>query len=110
MGRLPRAIDDGLVYHAFNRGNNRGDVFADDADHLAFLQAIADAKERYPFRLFGYCLMTNHFHLLLRPRARAIDQSHPPVADRNTYLAISQAPPDLGARLAGPIQEPRHPG
>jgi putative transposase len=67
MGRLPRAIDDGLVYHALNRGNNRGDVVADDADHLAFLQAIADAKERYPFRLFGYCLMTNHFHLLLRP-------------------------------------------
>jgi putative transposase len=45
MGRLPRAIDDGLVYHAFNRGNNRGDVFADDADHVAFLQAIADANE-----------------------------------------------------------------
>jgi putative transposase len=67
MGRLPRAIGDGLVYHAFNRGNNRGDVFADDADHVAFLQAIADANERYPFRLFGYCLMTNHFHLLLRP-------------------------------------------
>jgi putative transposase len=67
MGRLPRAIDDGLVYHALNRGNNRGDVFTDEADHLAFLQAIADAKVRYPFRLFGYCLMTNHFHLLLRP-------------------------------------------
>jgi REP-associated tyrosine transposase len=67
MGRLPRAIDDGLVYHAFNQGNNRGDVFADDADHVAFLQAIADANKRYPFRLFGYCLMTNHFHLLLRP-------------------------------------------
>jgi hypothetical protein len=64
MGRLPRAIDDGLVYQAFNRGNNRDDVFADDADHVAFLQAIADANERYPFRLFGYCLMTNHFHLL----------------------------------------------
>jgi putative transposase len=67
MGRLPRAIDDGLVYHALNRGNNRAAVFADDEDHLAFLQALAGAKERYPFRLLGYCLMTNHFHLLLRP-------------------------------------------
>jgi putative transposase len=67
MGRLPRAIDDGLVYHALNRGNNRAAVFADDEDHLAFLQALAAAKDRYPFRLFGYCLMTNHFHLLLRP-------------------------------------------
>jgi putative transposase len=67
MGRLTRTIDDGLVYHALNRGNNRAEVFGDDADRLAFLDALAKARERYPFRLFGYCLLTNHFHLLLRP-------------------------------------------
>jgi putative transposase len=67
MGRLPRAIDEGLVYHALNRGNNRSDVLADDADRDAFLVALARTKARYPFRLFGYCLMSNHFHLLLRP-------------------------------------------
>ena len=67
MGRLPRTIDDGLFYHALNLGNNRADVFSDDADRLAFLDALAKTRERYPFRLFGYCLMTNHFHLLLRP-------------------------------------------
>jgi putative transposase len=67
MGRLPRAIDDGLVYHALNRGNNRGDVFVDDSDRVAFLEALAQTKDRYPFRLIGYCVMTNHFHLLLRP-------------------------------------------
>jgi putative transposase len=69
MGRLPRTIDDGLVYHALNRGNNRTDVFGDGADRLAFLEALAKTRERYPFRLFGYCLMTNHFHLLVRPEA-----------------------------------------
>jgi putative transposase len=67
MGRLPRAIDDGLVYHALNRGNNRGDVLAEDDDREAFLVALGRTKDRYPFRLFGYCLMSNHFHLLLRP-------------------------------------------
>jgi putative transposase len=67
MGRLPRAIDDGLVYHAMNCGNNRAEVFADDGDHEAFLEALRVAKGRYPFALFGYCLMSNHFHLLLRP-------------------------------------------
>src|SRR5258708_1449500 len=67
MARLPRPIDDGLVYHALNRGNNRADVFADPDDHEAFLQALAKTKERYPLQLYGYCLMTNHFHLLLRP-------------------------------------------
>src|SRR5262249_60393570 len=67
MGRLPRAIDDGLVYHALNRGNNRAEVFADDGDHEAFLESLRVAKERYPFELFGYCLMSDHFHLLIRP-------------------------------------------
>jgi putative transposase len=69
MGRLPRAIDEGLTYHASNRGNNRGDVFTDDADRAAFLEALGRTRDRYPFRLLGYCLMSNHFHLRLRPEA-----------------------------------------
>jgi putative transposase len=67
MGRLPRAIDDGLIYHALNRGNNRADVFADDGDYEAFLESLRSTRARYPFRLYGYCLMPNHFHLLLQP-------------------------------------------
>jgi putative transposase len=67
MGRLPRAVDEGLIYHALNRGNNRADVFVEDSDHLAFLQALGQTQSRYPFKLFGYCFMTNHFHLLLQP-------------------------------------------
>ena len=67
MGRLPRAIGEGLIYHALNRGNNRTDVFAEEGDYLAFLYALGQTQSRYPFKLFGYCLMTNHFHLLLQP-------------------------------------------
>jgi REP-associated tyrosine transposase len=67
MGRLPRASDDGLVDHALNRGNNRGDVLSDEADRDAFLTSLDRTQGRYPFRLFGYCLMSNHFHLLIRP-------------------------------------------
>ena len=69
MGRLPRKSDDGLVYHAFNRGNNREAVLGDDADCAAFLEALARTWDRRPFRLFGYCLMTDHFHLLIQPEA-----------------------------------------
>ena len=70
MGRplRPRPDPDGAVtFHALNRGNNRADVFFGDGDRLAFLEALAKAKERYPFRLFAYCLMTNHVHLAIRP-------------------------------------------
>jgi len=67
MGRLARPIEEGLVYHALNRGNNRAPVFSDASDFRAFLEALGQTQGRYPFRLLGYCLMTNHFHLLVRP-------------------------------------------
>ena len=67
MGRPLRPNDDGLIFHALSRGNDRQDVFRDDADRHAFLAAFGQTQLRYPFRLYGYCLMTNHFHLVLRP-------------------------------------------
>ena len=78
MGRLPRAIDDGLVDPALNRGNNRAAVFADDDDHLAFLQALSTTEERYPCRLLGYCLMTNPYISSCGPRPanRSVASSH----------------------------------
>ena len=69
MGRPLRPVADGLVFHAINRGNNRDRVFVDDGDCRAFLWALAQTQQRYPFDLFGYALMGNHFHLLLRPAA-----------------------------------------
>ncbi len=67
MARLPRPIDDGLIYHARNRGNNRADVFTDDGHRQAFLDTLGQTQARSPFKLLGYCLLTNHFHLLVRP-------------------------------------------
>ena len=69
MGRPLRPVGDGLIYHALNRGNNRGPVFFSADDYRTFLRALARTRERYPFDLFGYCLMGNHFHLVLRPHA-----------------------------------------
>jgi REP-associated tyrosine transposase len=54
-----------------NRGNNRQDVFHKPGDFQAFLTALAELKERKPFKLYGYCLLNNHFHLLLRPTGDA---------------------------------------
>jgi putative transposase len=46
-----------LVYHALNRGNNRAAVFFAPDDYRAFVDALAQTAQRYPFRLFGYCLI-----------------------------------------------------
>jgi putative transposase len=67
MPRLPRPIADDLLYHALNRGNNRATVFFSPDDYRQFLHALARTQQRYPFRLYGYCLMSNHFHLLVAP-------------------------------------------
>jgi putative transposase len=74
MPRPLRPIADGLIYHVINRGNNRQPVFESEGDFLAFLKAIADLKERKAFDLYGYCLMTNHIHLLIRPREGSISR------------------------------------
>ena len=74
MPRPLRPIDERLVYHVIARGNNRQDVFHKPADFQAFLAALADLKERRPFEFYGYCLLNNHFHLLLRPTGATISR------------------------------------
>ena len=64
-----RPVAEGLLYHAVNRGDNRARVFFAAADYHAFLEALAKTQQRYPFRLYGYCLRTNPFHLLSAPEA-----------------------------------------
>src|SRR3954462_7184056 len=67
MPRPLRPLDDRLIYHVINRGNNRAPVFFDDEDYAAFLKALGDLKARRPFEFYGYCLMPNHVYLLIRP-------------------------------------------
>lgn len=90
MGRLAPITDDSLVYHAINRGINRADVFTDDSDYLAFIEAIAKAKKRYPFRLLGYRLMPNHFHLLILPgEGQSISRILQSLAAAHTFPSTS---------------------
>ena len=55
-----------MWYHALNRGNRREAVFHKDEDYAAFVKAMVDARVRLPVDVLGYCLMPNHFHLVLR--------------------------------------------
>ena len=67
MPRTSRASQGGYVYHVLNRGNDRGDVFHKAEDYLAFVNLMRESNERLPMRLVGYCLLTNHFHMMLWP-------------------------------------------
>ncbi len=67
MPRTIRASAADYCYHVLNQGNGRAEVFHKPADYDAFLEMIAAAQKRLPMRVLGYCLMPNHFHLVLRP-------------------------------------------
>ncbi len=69
MPRTGRASAGGVCYHVLNRGNGRQQVFFKDGDYAAFVQAMADACTHVPMRVLAYCLMPNHFHLVLWPTA-----------------------------------------
>jgi putative transposase len=68
MPRTPRAIEAGLIYHVLNRGNGRQMLFRKPEDFEAFERVLAEGLSRYPVDLLTWCLMGNHWHLVLRPR------------------------------------------
>ncbi len=55
-----------MCYHVLNRGNGRAEVFHKCDDYAAFLKLLCQASERVPMRLLAYCLMPNHFHLVVQ--------------------------------------------
>ena len=68
MGRPLRAAPGDTVYHVLNRANARMTLFEDDGDYLAFQRVLAEACDRVGMRLLAYCVMPNHWHLVVWPR------------------------------------------
>jgi putative transposase len=61
------AFTAGLVFHIMNRGARRGRLFDSAADYGAFLSCLRETHQKIPLRIFAYCLMPNHFHLVAQP-------------------------------------------
>jgi REP element-mobilizing transposase RayT len=55
----------GAVYHVMNRGDRREPIFKDDADHRRFLETLAETCGKTDWQVLAYCLMPNHFHLVV---------------------------------------------
>ncbi|MEK6777678.1 MAG: transposase [bacterium] len=65
MARPLRIEYPGAVYHVTSRGNDKKPVFKDDQDRNNFLHALQHVNKRYHWLCHAYCLMTNHYHLLI---------------------------------------------
>ena len=68
MPRGRRAAEGGVIYHALNRGNDRKQIFFKPADYLAFIALLLEGLKHADVDVLAFCLMPNHWHLVLRPR------------------------------------------
>lgn len=66
MGRKPRILKSGGWYHVYNRANNRRRVHFSESMHGYFLSLLQGVKHDFGIETHAYCLMQNHYHLLLR--------------------------------------------
>lgn len=74
MSRPLRLEFAGALYHVMARGNAREAIFADDEDRAAFLDKLVHACERFDWVLWAYCLMGNHYHLLIETRRPSLSR------------------------------------
>ncbi len=69
MPRPRRIAAPGCTFHVVNRGNDKRQLFFEDADYQRFLDLLDEGKQLRPVKLFGVCVMSNHFHAILQPSA-----------------------------------------
>jgi len=68
MARIERVDVGNEIYHVLNRANARVQIFDNDADYKQFENILIEAVERFDMRLLAYCMMPNHWHLVLYPK------------------------------------------
>jgi putative transposase len=76
MARFPRVVVVDVPHHVTQRGNARQIILSDNADRVAYLELLRHYSELHCLSLLGYCLMSNHVHLIVVPRtAEALAQT-----------------------------------
>jgi len=65
MARPLRIEYPGAIYHITSRGNNKSPIFKDDHDRESFLNTVRHVNKRYNWLCHAYCLMDNHYHLII---------------------------------------------
>lgn len=81
MPRLARMVIPGMPHHVVQRGNNRQDVFFLDEDWGVYLDFLKEYAAQFGLEVMGYCLMTNHVHLVVCPHhedalAKGVGRTH----------------------------------
>ena len=73
MPRLPRQKSDSGIYHIMLRGINQQVIFEDDEDYFKFVETLENYKAVSGYKVFAYCLMSNHIHALIKVEKEDLD-------------------------------------
>ena len=68
---MPRALrihEAGFVHHVICRGNDRQNIFHHPQDFQSYQEFLDESRKLYPVKIYNFCLMTNHLHMLIEPR------------------------------------------
>ena len=74
MPRIPRKFSKTGIYHIMLRGNERKDIFIDEEDKEKFIKIVFKKKTDKAFKLFAYCIMGNHLHLIIKEQKEPISR------------------------------------
>lgn len=85
MPRQARKKSESGIYHVMLRGINRQQIFEDEEDFQKFISILKDCKAISEFKLFAYCLMGNHIHLLIKPEKETIELIFKRIGSRYVY-------------------------
>ncbi|MFD2214959.1 transposase [Metabacillus endolithicus] len=85
MPRIARKKSRSGIYHVMLRGVNKQMIFEDDVDRIRFLETIKKYRDQYKYSLYGYCLMDNHVHLLLKEEAESVSESVKRISSSYVY-------------------------
>ena len=75
MPRKARQKSSTGIYHIMLRGINKQDIFHDDEDRINYIETLKKYKDISDYKIYGYCLMDNHIHLLIKEVKESISQS-----------------------------------
>ena len=95
MPRQLRVEYPGAIYHVMSRANGTGNIFETDVDRQDFLKTLAEACAKTGFQIHAYCLMRNHFHLVVE------------TPNGNLVAGMRWFPQRLHPALQPPAQTPR---
>ncbi len=111
MARFARVVAVGIPHHITQRGNARRLILQDEADRRVYLDLLRQSTEQHGVAVIGYCLMSNHIHLVAVPRkadvlARTLKETHGRFASYWNALHHSTGHVWRGRYYSCPLDEP----